>query len=109
MTEFTIAIPDELIPAIMAEYLSVKAANATEASSPEEYFSTSVVEIVRQRAELLKVGPYFKGALEPRFLADGMPNPAYDGPDAIVLPVETEEEAMGEMLEEGADEEEGES
>jgi hypothetical protein len=44
------------------------------------------VEIVRQRAEIYKVGPYFSGVAEPRFLADGMPNPAYAGADAIVLP-----------------------
>jgi hypothetical protein len=51
-----------------------------------------VVEIVRQRAEIYKVGPYFSGVAEPRFLADGMPNPAYQGADAIVLPPEPEPE-----------------
>jgi hypothetical protein len=50
------------------------------------------VEIVRQRAEIYKVGPYFEGAVEPKFLIDGMPNPAYQGADAIALPPEPEPE-----------------
>ena len=83
MSQLTITVPDELLPAITAEFLAIKTGNGTEAASPEEYFQESVVEIIRQRAELLKVGPYFKGAVEPRFLADGTPNPEYDGPDKV--------------------------
>jgi len=84
MALFQLEIPDELLPALQAEYLLV--GSSTEAASPEEYFAASVVETVRQRAEIYKVGPYFEGAVEPKFLADGMPNPAYQGADAIVLP-----------------------
>jgi hypothetical protein len=86
MAQFTVDIPDELLPALAAEFLIVSSAGATDATSAEEYFVGSIVETVRQRAAIYKVGPYFTGAVEPRFLADGTPNPAYQGADAIVLP-----------------------
>jgi hypothetical protein len=86
MANFFLTIPDELLPALTAEFLIVSTGGGTQAASVEEYFAASVVEIIRQRAEIYKVGPYFEGAVEPRFLADGMPNPAYQGADAIVLP-----------------------
>ena len=79
--DFTISIPDELLPALVAEFSTVQ--GSTSAETAEEYFADSVVETVRQRAELYEVGPYFIGAVEPRFLADGRGNPAYTGPDAI--------------------------
>jgi len=79
--DFTISIPDELLPALAAEFSTVE--GSTSAGTAEEYFAASVVETVRQRAELYEVGPYFVGAVEPRFLADGRGNPAYTGPDAI--------------------------
>jgi len=79
--DFTISIPDELLPALVAEFSTVQ--GSTSAETAEEYFADSVVETVRQRAELYEVGPYFVGAVEPRFLADGRGNPAYTGPDAI--------------------------
>ena len=79
--DFTISIPDELLPALAAEFSTVQ--GSTSAETAEEYFAASVVETVRQRAELYEVGPYFVGAVEPRFLADGRGNPAYTGPDAI--------------------------
>ena len=84
--EFTISIPEELLPALQAEFLIVSSAGSTTAATVEEYFSASVVETVRQRAEIYKVGPYFEGVIEPRFLADGTPNPAYTGADAVVIP-----------------------
>ena len=86
MADFSLTIPDELLPALQAEFLIVSTAGATDATSAEEYFAGSVVETVRQRAEIYKVGPYFVGAVEPRFLADGTPNPAYIGDDAIAVP-----------------------
>lgn len=79
--DFTISIPDELLPALAAEFSTVQ--GSTSAATAEEYFAASVIETVRQRAELYEVGPYFVGAVEPRFLADGRGNPAYTGPDAI--------------------------
>ena len=79
--DFTISIPDELLPALAAEFSTVQ--GSTSAETAEEYFAASVVETVRQRAELYEVGPYFVGAVEPRFLVDGRGNPAYTGSDAI--------------------------
>ena len=81
MAQFTLNIPDELLPALAAEFSIVQ--GSTTATTAEEYFAASVVETVRQRAELYKVGPYFVGAVEPRFLVDGRGNPAYTGSDAI--------------------------
>jgi hypothetical protein len=83
---FSLEVPDELLPALQAEFLIVSTAGATDAATAEEYFAASVIETLRQRCETYKVGPYYVGALEPKFLADGSPNPAYQGSDAIVLP-----------------------
>lgn len=82
MAQFTIDIPDELLPALAAEFSTVQ--GSTTATTPEEYFTASVVETVRQRAELYKVGPYFVGPVNPQFRADGKP---FD----YVDPVEEEE------------------
>lgn len=71
MAQFTIDIPDELLPALAAEFALVQ--GSTEATSPEEYFAASVVETVRQRAEIYKVGPYYTGPTPPQFNADGTP------------------------------------
>jgi hypothetical protein len=81
-------LPDELLPALLAEFLIVSTGDGTDAESPEDYFVASIINTVDQRARIYEVGPYFTGAKEPRFLADGMPNPDYTGPDAIVLPPE---------------------
>jgi len=69
--DFTISIPDELLPALAAEFSLVQ--GSTTATSPEEYFTASVVETIRQRAELYKVGPYYVGPVDPQFQADGKP------------------------------------
>ena len=69
--DFTIAIPDELLPALVVEFSLVQ--GSTTATTPEEYFTASVVETVRQRAELYKVGPYYAGPVDPQFQADGKP------------------------------------
>jgi len=85
MQTFTISIPSELIPAIEAEYLAVSTGGGTSASSAAEYFEASVIESVRQRAVLYKVGGYHPGVVtvQPRFLADGRGNPNYTGADAL--------------------------
>ena len=96
MQTFTISIPSELIPAIEAEYLAVSTGGGTSASSAAEYFEASVIESVRQRAVLYKVGGYHPGVVtvQPRFLADGRGNPNYTGADAlpyvIVYPVDND-------------------
>ena len=71
MAQFTIDIPDELLPALVAEFSTVQ--GSTTATTPEEYFAGSIVETVRQRAEAYKVGPYFFGPVDPQYNADGTP------------------------------------
>jgi hypothetical protein len=73
MAQFSLTIPDELLPALVAEFSLVSAAGGTETTTPEEYFAASVVETVRQRAEIYKVGPYYTGPAAPQFNADGTP------------------------------------
>ena len=73
MANFQVTIPDELLPALVAEFVIVSSAGGTEATTPEEYFAASVVETVRQRAEIYKVGPYYTGPVNPQFNADGTP------------------------------------
>ena len=73
MAQFTLTIPDELLPVLAAEFHIVSAGGGTEATTPEEYFAASVVETVRQRAEIHKVGPYYIGPVNPQFNADGTP------------------------------------
>ena len=96
MATFTINIPDELIPAIEAEYLAVSTGGGTSASSAAEYFEASVIESVRQRADIYQVGNYHPGVVtvQPRFLADGRGNPNYTGADAlpyvVVYPVDND-------------------
>jgi hypothetical protein len=71
MASFTVEIPDYLLPALVAEFSLVQ--GKVPAATPEEYFKASVVEIIRQRAEIYKVGPYFVGAVDPQFNQDGTP------------------------------------
>lgn len=71
MAQFILDIPDELLPALVAEFSLVQ--GSVDAATPEEYFAASVVETVRQRAELYKVGPYYAGPVDPQFRADGKP------------------------------------
>jgi hypothetical protein len=87
MAQFTIDIPDELLPALVVEFGLVQ--GSTTAATPEEYFSASVVETVRQRAEIYKVGPYYTGPTPPQFNQDGSP---YVAPTPVVedVPLETE-------------------
>jgi hypothetical protein len=73
MAQFSLTIPDELLPALVVEFGIVSAAGGTEATTPEEYFEASVVETVRQRAEIYKVGPYYVGPVDPQYNADGTP------------------------------------
>jgi hypothetical protein len=73
MAQFSIEIPDELLPALAVEFSIVSAAGGTDATTPEEYFTASVVETVRQRAEIYKVGPYYTGPTPPQFNQDGTP------------------------------------
>ena len=71
MAQFTIEIPDQLLPALVVEFGLVQ--GSTTATTPEEYFQAGIVETVRQRAEAYKVGPYYIGPISPQFNADGTP------------------------------------
>ena len=89
MAQFTIDIPDELLPALVVEFGLVQ--GSTTATTPEEYFQGSIVETVRQRAEIYKVGPYFTGPIDPQYNADGTPfgfvptvDPAILEDDAVI-------------------------
>ena len=73
MALFSLSIPNELLPALVVEFSIVSAAGGTEATTPEEYFAASVIEIVRQRAEIYRVGPYYAGVISPAWNADGTP------------------------------------
>jgi hypothetical protein len=73
MAQFTVTIPDNLLPALAAEFYIVSTAGGTTATTAEEYFAASVVETVRQRAEVYRVGPYYVGPIPPQFNADGTP------------------------------------
>lgn len=72
-----VTIPEELVPAIKAEYLIAMGTYSN--ISIHDYFERSIIEFIRQRAEIYKVGPYYDGPTQPRFLQDGRGNPLYTG------------------------------
>jgi hypothetical protein len=84
MAQFTIEIPDQLLPALAVEFGLVQ--DSTDATTPEEYFQASIVETVRQRAEAYKVGPYYLGPVDPQHNADGTPFGAVPEPPLDVDP-----------------------
>jgi hypothetical protein len=88
MAQFTIEIPDQLLPALVVEFGLVQ--GITDATTPEEYFQASIVETVRQRAEAYKVGPYYVGSVDPQFNADGTPFGVVPEPPLEVEPEVTE-------------------
>ena len=75
---FTVDIPDELLPGLVAELSTIP-----DAPSPEVYFQASAVELLRQRCETYKVGPYFTGPTPPRFNQDGTPYQLPEGDDTV--------------------------
>jgi|688.fasta_scaffold07757_15 hypothetical protein len=81
-TEFSFSVPNELLPALIAEFHIVKESQATLAETPEEYFIESILRTLQQRAQTYRVGPYFRGPRQPQFLQDGTPNPSYNPEDA---------------------------
>jgi hypothetical protein len=95
MTQFTVNIPDDLLPALVVEFGLVQ--GSTVATTPEEYFEASIVETVRQRAEAYKVGPYYTGPTPPQFNADGTPYVAPVQADEPVVDQDTSVGAEGEV------------
>jgi hypothetical protein len=92
MAQFTIEIPDELLPALAVEFSLVQ--GSTTATTPEEYFQASIVETVRQRAEVYKVGPYYVGPVDPQFRADGLPFGYVDPIEPEELPIDLDAEVQ---------------
>lgn len=84
MAQFTVEIPDELLPGLVAEYSLVSG----QFPSPEAYFIASAIEMVRQRCQIHSVGPFYVGSTPPKFNADGSPYTAPVPP--VEPPVEPE-------------------
>lgn len=64
---FTVEVPDELLPGLVAELSAIPSA-----PSIEDYFQASAVELIRQRCESYRVGPYW-AMPAPAFNVDGTP------------------------------------
>jgi hypothetical protein len=88
-----IIIPEELIPAIRAEYLLSTGNNYN--ISIEDYFKRSIIEFIRQRSEIYQIGPYYHGLVQPRFLQDGRGNPLYTGENPAPYYVEYPSDNFG--------------
>lgn len=73
MAQFTLEIPDELLPGLQAEFNWLQSQGNCLYATPEAYLQASAVEILRQRCEAYRVGPYYQGPIPPAFNADGTP------------------------------------
>ncbi len=66
MASFSITIPDELVPGIIA--------TATlEGKPPEDIIQEYALALANKTCQDLKVGPYYEGPIPPQFNADGTP------------------------------------
>jgi len=66
MAQFTIDVPDELIPGVIATA-------ALQSKDPGEVVREYAIALATQTCQDLKVGPYYTGPIPPRFNADGTP------------------------------------
>lgn len=73
MATFTLTIPDELLPGLAAEFHLLTIAGNSDYATPEAYLQASAVELIRQRCQQYRVGPYWVPAAPPVFNADGTP------------------------------------
>jgi hypothetical protein len=73
---YTITIPDNLVPGIVATA-------SVEGKTAEQVIGEYAVAVANKACQDLKVGPYYVGPSVPRLIEDGRGNPAYTGPDAI--------------------------
>jgi len=64
--DYTITIPDELTPGIIA-------IGYAESKTPEEVVSSYAVAAATKACQDLKVGPFYVGPIPPEFNADGTP------------------------------------
>ena len=66
MADFTITIPDELTPGIVATAYA-------EGKQPEEVVGEYAQALATKICQDLKVGPYYTGPINPQFNQDGTP------------------------------------
>jgi hypothetical protein len=66
MAQFTIDVPDELAPGVIATA-------ALQGKDPEEVVQEYAIALATQTCQDLKVGPYYTGPIPPQFNADGTP------------------------------------
>jgi hypothetical protein len=66
MAQYTIEIPDEYIPGVVATAHS-------EQKNPEEVVQEYALMVATKACQDLKVGPYYSGPIPPQFNQDGSP------------------------------------
>ena len=64
--DYTISIPDDLLPGIVATAYA-------EGKQPEQVVSEYAESMARKVCQDLAVGPYYTGPIPPRFNQDGTP------------------------------------
>lgn len=63
---FTISVPDELIPGIVAVAYA-------EGRQPADVAQSYAIAAATKACQDMKVGPYYEGPIPPQFNADGTP------------------------------------
>lgn len=71
MATYSITIPDELIPGIVATAYAESTPEAT--VSPEDVVQRYAEAVATKACQDLKVGPFYQGPITPQFNADGTP------------------------------------
>lgn len=66
MATYSITIPDELIPGIVAVAYA-------ESKDPDQVISDYAETAARKICQDMKVGPYYEGPIPPQFNQDGTP------------------------------------
>jgi hypothetical protein len=66
MAQFTIEVPDELAPGVIATA-------ALQGMEPEAVVQEYAIALATKTCQDLKVGPYYTGPIPPQFNADGTP------------------------------------
>jgi hypothetical protein len=66
MAFFTIEVPDELAPGVVATAV-------LQGKDPEEVVQEYAIALATQTCQDMKVGPYYVGPINPQFNQDGTP------------------------------------
>jgi hypothetical protein len=66
MALFTIEVPDELAPGVIATAV-------LQGKDPEEVVQEYAIALATQTCQDMKVGPYYVGPINPQFNQDGTP------------------------------------